>query len=67
MWFGVGTFGVPPDEDPIQGLGNCYRMVIRDTNCEGGLEGGAPLERNVLAQVQRKNILRCQSGTISTG
>ena len=51
MWFGVGTFGVPPDEDPIQGLGNCYRMVIRDTNCEGGLEGGAPLERNVLAQV----------------
>ena len=40
---------MPPDEDPIQGLGNCYRMVIRDTNC-GDLEGGALLERNVLAQ-----------------
>ena len=23
VWFGVGTFGT--DEDPMRGLGNCYR------------------------------------------
>lgn len=43
----MGTFGT--DEDALKGLGNCYRMVIRDTNCEN-IDGGELLERNVLAQ-----------------
>jgi len=47
VWFGVGTFGT--GDDPMQGLGNCYRMVIRDTNC-GNIDGGELLERNVIAQ-----------------
>ena len=47
VWFGVGTFGT--QDDPMQGLGNCYRMVIRDTNC-GDINGGPLLDREILAQ-----------------
>ncbi|XP_059084701.1 uncharacterized protein LOC131881768 [Tigriopus californicus] len=47
VWFGVGTFGTT--EDAMQGLGNCYRLKVRDTNC-GNLEGGALLEREIIAQ-----------------
>merc|ERR1711936_575634 len=47
VWFGGGTFGT--DEDIMQGLGNCYRMKVQDTNCEDPL-GGMPLERDIIAQ-----------------
>ena len=47
VWFGVGTFGT--DEDEMQGLGNCYRMKVQDTNCEDPL-GGLALERDIIAQ-----------------
>jgi len=47
VWFGVGTFGT--QDDPLMGLGACYRLSIRDTNC-GDIEGGEPLERHVIAQ-----------------
>ena len=47
VWFGVGTFGT--EEDAIQGLGNCYRMKVQDTNCEDAL-GGIPLEKEIIAQ-----------------
>ena len=47
VWFGVGTFGT--DEDKMQGLGNCYRMKVQDTNCEDPL-GGLALERDIIAQ-----------------
>eukprot|EP00095_Tigriopus_kingsejongensis_P008632 maker-scaffold426_size175065-snap-gene-0.36 protein:Tk08632 transcript:maker-scaffold426_size175065-snap-gene-0.36-mRNA-1 annotation:"endoglucanase" len=47
VWFGVGTFGTT--EDAMQGLGNCYRMKVRDTNC-GDLNGGALLDREIIAQ-----------------
>lgn len=33
----------------MQGLGNCYRLKVRDTNC-GNVEGGALLEREIIAQ-----------------
>ena len=33
----------------MQGLGNCYRMKVQDTNCEDAL-GGIPLEREIIAQ-----------------
>lgn len=47
VWFGVGTFGTQDDE--MQGLGNCYRMRIRDTTC-GDLNAGPLLEREIIAQ-----------------
>ena len=47
MWFGVGTFGT--SEDAMQGLGNCYRLSIVDTDC-GNINGGNYLERNIIAQ-----------------
>lgn len=42
VWFGVGTFGT--SDDPMQGLGNCYRMKVRDTNCND-INAGQDLER----------------------
>jgi len=48
VWFGVGTFGT--SEDPIQGLGNCYRLSVVDTICGGDPNAGTPLERNIIAQ-----------------
>ena len=47
VWFGVGTFGTT--EDPMQGLGNCYRLKVRDTEC-GNIEAGEFLEREIIAQ-----------------
>ena len=31
----------------MQGLGNCYRMRVQDTNCEDPL-GGLPLDREII-------------------
>jgi len=47
VWFGVGTFGT--SVDPMQGLGACYRMVVRSTDCSDRL-GGTKLERDIIAQ-----------------
>jgi hypothetical protein len=47
VWFGVGTFGT--DNDPMLGLGNCYRLKVRDTAC-GNLESGLLLDREIIAQ-----------------
>ena len=47
MWFGVGTFGM--QDDPIKGLGNCYRMRVHDTKC-GDPYHGTKLERDIIAQ-----------------
>ena len=47
VWFGVGTFGTT--EDAMQGLGNCYRMKVRDTEC-GNIEAGEFLDREIIAQ-----------------
>ena len=47
MWFGVGTFGTSVDE--MQGLGACYRMVVRATDCNDRF-GGEALERDIIAQ-----------------
>ena len=56
VWFGVGTFGT--NEDAMMGLGNCYRLKVRDTNC-GDINGGELLEREIIAQAINtgKNIL----------
>jgi len=48
VWFGVGTFGT--SDDPMQGLGNCYRMKVVDTVCGGAADAGTPLEREIIAQ-----------------
>ncbi len=48
VWFGVGTFGT--SDDPMQGLGNCYRLSVVDTVCGGDAGAGDPLERNIIAQ-----------------
>ncbi len=48
VWLGVGTFGTA--DDPMQGLGNCYRLSIVDTECGGSPDAGAPIERNIIAQ-----------------
>ena len=42
VWFGVGTFGT--NDDVMKGLGNCYRMRVRDTVC-GDIAAGKDLER----------------------
>merc|ERR1712059_109980 len=47
VWFGVGTFGT--QDDAMQGLGACYRMVIRETNCLDRM-AGRELEKHVIAQ-----------------
>ena len=33
----------------MQGLGNCYRMKVRDTEC-GNIEAGEFLDREIIAQ-----------------
>ena len=43
----MGTFGTTVD--PMQGLGACYRLVVRATDCSDRL-GGAALERDIIAQ-----------------
>ena len=47
VWFGVGTFGT--SADAMQGLGACYRLVVRETACYDRMEG-RELDRNVIAQ-----------------
>jgi len=47
VWFGVGTFGT--GDDPMQGLGNCYRLVVKETVCSDRM-AGRDLEKNVIAQ-----------------
>jgi len=47
VWFGVGTFGTEDDE--MRGLGNCYRMKIRETTC-ADINSGEFLEREIIAQ-----------------
>jgi len=47
VWFGVGTFGT--EDDVMRGLGNCYRMRVRDTEC-GDINSGELLERDIIAQ-----------------
>jgi len=47
VWFGVGTFGTTADQ--MQGLGNCYRLVVRETSCYDRM-AGKELERNIIAQ-----------------
>jgi len=47
VWFGVGTFGTM--DDPMQGLGNCYRMVVKTTNCKDQM-AGRDLEKHIIAQ-----------------
>ena len=47
VWFGVGTFGTSVDS--MQGLGACYRMVVRATDCSDRL-GGTALQRDIIAQ-----------------
>ena len=43
----MGTFGT--SVDPMQGLGACYRLVVRATDCTDRL-GGTKLERDIIAQ-----------------
>ena len=43
----MGTFGT--SVDPMQGLGACYRMVVRATDCSDRL-GGTALQRDIIAQ-----------------
>ncbi len=43
----MGTFGTA--DDPMEGLGTCYRMKIADTICGGAPDAGEPLERDIIA------------------
>jgi len=47
VWFGVGTFGT--GDDAQMGLGNCYRLVVKETVC-GNRMAGRDLEKNIIAQ-----------------
>jgi len=47
VWFGVGTFGT--SDDPMMGLGACYRLVVKETACYDRM-AGKDLEKHIIAQ-----------------